>query len=1095
MKNKIKAFAKGDFQMNRPEIVFSETHITICVSEGAIYQGSFQIENQKDGSIRGIVYPSSFRVHFTNQGFEGNPVELTYTFDATGMRPGQVEQGKITVVCNGGEYDIGFTAIVDKPFVMTDYGRVQNVSDLKKLAKVDYTEAKRLFKSRQFYDVLKYEEPRILHLYANMRKWALDEQALEEFLVGIKQKEKIYLTLSEEQVEIQDVLEDCRQSLEIEKNTWGHLLIKVRTEGPFLQADNAYLTTEAFSGNTYTLHYTVKADALHKGLNYGAIYIETPYETLKVQVKVHQQHQKNEAFGMVGMAAGQALKHYMALLAEKTDTITWRDRTLHCISKMQEYEPENPLYMIMKAHVNLLGDRKDDAAWLMEKVSTYRMTPNKHPEVAAYYLFVNALLKNEVSYRNKVIEDITRLYMKYPYTWELLYMLANLEPKYKDPSERIRVYERQFSNGANHVLLFADAYSCYRDHVILLRKMGAFEIQILDFATKYKIVTREVAVYAAELISQQKRYDKRFCRILIRAYRMYDDDRILHAICAQLIKGNRTDKGCYKWYAKAIARGLKIAQLYEFYMQAIDAEKFRGPLPQIVYLYFLHGNQLDYRKTALLYADILNHESEESEIYKSYEEAMRNFAWEHLLKRHVDDSMRVIYNRFLKEQDMKPEHIEALRDICYAYEVKTERTDMKYVLVIEKDGSVVQRVPNKEQGAIVYLYDKEARIVWEDAEGRHYTDSVPYDTKRLFYEITFMGLVRKYQSATTESAEAKEAEFLDLENLKTYGLKAFDYKEVFLHCSRMIREQGAVEEDILTYLCFDLLKEGYYDKATLGYLTRFYCGATADMRLVWEKARACEVHAKELAERIITQMLFSETMFREEAIFADYYIGKPYFRLKQAYFAYVAKEYVVGEREVDKCVFQMMLKEVFDKEYMADICKVALLKLFAGREVEPKIADFLYQFMQECCEKGLVFPFYMKYPQDWIRKLQLHDKSFVSYRSEMNGKVEIVYQIQRNQEESIEYRRETLHPVYENLYVKEFVLYQGEVLRYFFVEHTDEQEIVGDKALCHPQSGDLTIGRYGRLNALLAVSKEEQREAMIRYKQEDELANRMFPIL
>ena len=32
----------------------------------------------------------------------------------------------------------------------------------------------------------------------NMRRWELDQQALEEFLVGCKQKEKIFLTLEEE---------------------------------------------------------------------------------------------------------------------------------------------------------------------------------------------------------------------------------------------------------------------------------------------------------------------------------------------------------------------------------------------------------------------------------------------------------------------------------------------------------------------------------------------------------------------------------------------------------------------------------------------------------------------------------------------------------------------------------------------------------------------------------------------------------------------------------------------------------------------------------------------------------------------------------
>ena len=50
-------------------------------------------------------------------------------------------------------------------------------------------------------------------------------------------------------------------------------------------------------------------------------------------------------------------------------------------------------------------------------------------------------------------------------------------------------------------------------------------------------------------------------------------------------------------------------------------------------------------------------------------------------------------------------------------------------------------------------------------------------------------------------------------------------------------------------------------------------------------------------------MLFSETMFGEEEIFADYYEGRTYFRLKRAYLAYVSREYVVNGRQVKGCIF------------------------------------------------------------------------------------------------------------------------------------------------------------------------------------------------
>ena len=76
MKNKIKRFAKGDFHIPQPEIIFPETHITMRVGEGEKYEGSFSLQNEGEGTIRGLVYPSSYRVQCADQGFDGNPVNL-----------------------------------------------------------------------------------------------------------------------------------------------------------------------------------------------------------------------------------------------------------------------------------------------------------------------------------------------------------------------------------------------------------------------------------------------------------------------------------------------------------------------------------------------------------------------------------------------------------------------------------------------------------------------------------------------------------------------------------------------------------------------------------------------------------------------------------------------------------------------------------------------------------------------------------------------------------------------------------------------------------------------------------------------------------
>lgn len=147
------------------------------------------------------------------------------------LLPDMWSRGTFTVVCTGGEYTIPFTALIEKPYVMTNYGKVQNTDDFRRLAVKDYTEALKLFRSREFYEVLKYEDKRIFYLYDNMRKWSLDEAAMEEFLVGIKQKECIFLTLPGEGMLFQDVKEITKQTLTVIKNTWGYMPVQMPDRG------------------------------------------------------------------------------------------------------------------------------------------------------------------------------------------------------------------------------------------------------------------------------------------------------------------------------------------------------------------------------------------------------------------------------------------------------------------------------------------------------------------------------------------------------------------------------------------------------------------------------------------------------------------------------------------------------------------------------------------------------------------------------------------------------------------------------------------------------------------------------------------------
>lgn len=1094
MKNKIKKFSKGDFSIRKPDIIFEETRICFSVGEGEVYKGSFKLHNCKDGDIRGLVYPSSFRVQLMESGFEGHEVEVRFSYDGTGLKPGHVEQGKFTVVCNGGEYELSFTAIIEKPFLMTKYGKVQTIRDFKQLAFHDFSEAQRLFRSRDFYEVLKYEEPRVLNLYSNMRKWSLGEQALEEFLVGTKMKECLFLSLSSTEKVCEDIIEETKESVTLTKNTWGFMPIAATVEGEFLHIDKVELTTDDFVGSSYVFEYLIRHHKLHAGNNFGRIIFETPYETIEYPIEVSQHGIREEDRREPDFLMAKMIKQYLACVGGTEDLLVWAKNSIAALEIIKKKKKNSIVYQLMQAHVYFCVGKKEEAQWILENYNYNRMNNNKNSKISAYYLYLTTLLHETTSHLNRVVDEIQKLYIRNPHSWEMLCMLANIDPQYKNYERRLHVLERQFYSGANQIVFYLQAFDCYMKDQSTLKKLGAFEIQVLNFASKYKLMTKELALYTANLAGQQKSFDRQLYKILERAFTTYRDPMILTAICTLLIKGNRTETLYFKWYQKAVKQELKIVQLYEYYMMSIDEHKVRGAFPQSVYLYFMHGNVLNYRKAALLYSNIVTYQESNAELYTHYREEIVRFTWEQLEKRHIDDFLRVLYKRYCVESEMTPKRVRALYDICHSYEVNTRMTGMKYVMVIEKDGGIEQRVPCIDNRAQVCLYDREPRIIWESRNGRHYTDSIPYETKRLFYEPRLMDMCRNLLDDVELEGHENEVSVLSFDALRMFGIDQFEEKDVFDICSKRIREENYEEDDFLIYLCFELFRRGQYDKVILTYLTNYFCGATSDMKRLWYVARGYDIGTHKLAERIITQMVFSENMFREEEIFAGYYMGGPYFRLKQAYLAYVSKEYVVNDRRLDPCIFAIIAREYEEKEDMADICKVAVLKYYANEEMEQEQEPMLNHFLKELCEKQLIFPFYMQYKVKWLREVQLYDKYIVEYRSEGRGKVEIEYQISQGERDSLEYQQERLMPMYGNVYVKIFVLYQDECLRYSFKETGEDgyHESVTSKRLYKPEGEIPKDGIYGRLNSIGERSGLERKEGMQNFCEEMRLAQEIF---
>lgn len=310
------------------------------------------------------------------------------------------------------------------------------------------------------------------------------------------------------------------------------------------------------------------------------------------------------------------------------------------------------------------------------------------------------------------------------------------------------------------------------------------------------------------------------------------------------------------------------------------------------------------------------------------------------------------------------------------------------------------------------------------------------------------------------------------------------------------REENYTEDDFLSYLAFEMFRRGQYDKVTLTYLAEYYCGAIGDMKRLWKVLKQYGVPSYKVSERIITQMVFAETLYKEEHIFEDYYLSdNVYFRLKQAYLAYVSREYIVYGRNLEKCVFEIIANECEEKEDLPDVCKIALLKYYSDKEYSEEMAAVLHQVIREMCEKQLVFPYYLKYPEEWLREVQLYNKVMAAYRCKPGGKVRLYYKMKQKEREELGYRAEAMMPVYENLYVKQFVLYDDESVSYYFQESGNGEMITTDKKTLETDKERIYAGKYQQLNEMTGMDSEaERKKAMLEFEEEEQMANQIFKI-
>jgi hypothetical protein len=784
LKEKIERFSKGDFEYELPFICLSEEEIRITVEAGKIYEGCFTISNSMERKMSGVVYSSNRLMLLENTSFSGIINSVIYRFNAAYLKIGEELHGDISVICDCGEKTIPFIIQIEAPYFMTSLGKIKDLFQFANLARMDWSEAKKVFRSEDFERIFLSNEDRYKYIYRNLIKSISTSQALEEFLIAIHKKAMIRLGIDKTQVVYQVTEEGLTDKLILTKDHWGYAEIRVSTDAPFIQLEQKFLWADYFIGNTHQIFYAINPMNMKPGNNFGHIWIKTAYQTLKVEVvckyKKVADYKRSEQTLMQKVEFG-LIDNYLRFRLNHIELYHYLEETEAILKELPGAEV-NYTKDLMKTHLAIISGQNKVAEELLAKFDGIELQLKKK-SVLEYcaYLYLNALYRKDDITINSTAETIRRYYDNGYYDWRILWFLLYTDKRYeKNKSIKLADIKEQYDSGCHSPILYYEAVCIFNEEPYLLRDLTEFEVQVLNFGIKNWILSKEAAGQYTYLTNKKKNFNPVIFQGLVKLYDEYDTTELLSAICCMLIKGLKKSEKYFEWYRLGVEAQLHITELYEYYMYSIS-NKVIEPLAQQVLLYFIYNSSLNDKKKAFLYANIIKNKDKNESIYRSYFKRMEVFATKMLEAHIISEELAVLYREFSDKNLMSGVLSQHMPYVMYRHELSCDNPNMVSATVIHKELALEENVTMFEGKAQIDIFTSNVEIFLTDSFGNRYIETVDFTVKPYMnaedYELhclqysnntmLLLHLFDRYQSnrIMNDNAIALRKKVLQIENL------------------------------------------------------------------------------------------------------------------------------------------------------------------------------------------------------------------------------------------------------------------------------------------------------------------------------------------
>ena len=332
-----------------------------------------------------------------------------------------------------------------------------------------------------------------------------------------------------------------------------------------------------------------------------------------------------------------------------------------------------------------------------------------------------------------------------------------------------------------------------------------------------------------------------------------------------------------------------------------------------------------------------------------------------------------------------------------------------------------------------------------------------------------------------------------------YGIDMLAAASKVVLCENALKVQH-VDDDFMVQLGISAFKTGKYSDLVLKYLCENYTGPTDELINLWHAADKFSISSMKLDERILEQGIYTQIEPEKISdIFMEYYKRAGNEKLILAYISLVAHGYLHSGGCKADFIFDIIEKRFIGNRTLNDACQLALLKHFAEKtditQAELEIEDTLLKYY---IYNNMYFDFFARLDYRLLEKYFIYDKAFLQYESTPGTHVVLHYS---RDEDGEEFNSEDMVEMYDGIYVKTFVIFFGELIRYYITEEHDNSIEVkeSNRLTCNNIPGDNDHSRYNLINEMIisdTLSDETTLKSNIdEYKRLDAATKQLFKLI